>query len=251
MLRPVPMTRALVVGPREKMESVIEALYSLRLLHLVDHREGAEGIDIGKPLEHASQASEVLVKLRSIASVLHVDEAKAAEGEADVGGLREKILSLELNISEEDAARKKTQALMSDLARRIEEMSPFAQLPLRLSDYRGYENLEVLVGKTPRDVVGLESVTTEFETFSAPGFLAVFVGKASASTMRDYLTQRGFTSVPVPEVEGDPKALLAELTTEKERWGKRLAEIEDRLVKLRERYADFLISAKAHLEVQV
>src|SRR3972149_4246201 len=118
MPRPVSMTRALVVGPRDRREETIEALYGLGLLHLVDHHEGHEGIGIGTPLPQASSASEVLVKLRSIAAVLHVEEpSKPSAGEA-AEDIREKILSLELNISEEDGARKKTQELLPDLRRR-------------------------------------------------------------------------------------------------------------------------------------
>lgn len=251
MLRPAPMTRALLVGPRDALEGVIEALYSLELLHIVDHREGEFGLDIGKPLRQASEASEVLVKLRSIASVLQVEEPKEARAEDVSGDIREKILSLELNISEEDSAKKKTQALLADLSRRIEELVPFASLPLDLADYRGYESLEVLVGRASREVEDLGQITQEYEAFEAPGFLAVFVAKAHAGAMRDALGRLGFAPVSAPEGDGSPKALLSGLSAEKERWEKRLADIEARLGTLRERYAGFLASAKAHLEVQV
>ena len=60
--------------------------------------------------------------------------------------MKSKILALELNISEEDASKKKIQALTADLNHRIDEITPFAQLPLSLDDYRGYESLELFVG---------------------------------------------------------------------------------------------------------
>jgi len=251
MLKPVPMTRVLVVGPSDRLEETIERLHALKLLHIVDHREGEAGLPIGKPLEKATAASEELVKLRSISSVLQIDEKTAPDEAEAIGDVRGKILSLELNISEEDAARKKTQALIADLTRRIEELTPFAQVPLLLQDYRGYESLEVFVGKTAREVTGLERVATEYETFSAPGFLAVFVSREQAPAVRERLVQQGFSSLAVPEGDGDPRAILAELNTEKERWERRLEEIEERLGKLRQRYAGFLVAAKAHLEVQV
>ncbi len=245
------MTRALIVGPRDEMETVIEALYDLKLLHIVDHKEGQDELGIGNPLPQASQASEVLVKLRSIASVLQIEKVSPKATEEVSGDIRERILSLELNISEEDSARKKTQALIADLSRKIEEMTPFAQLDLALADYGGYENLEVLAGKTSREIAGLETVTSEHEAFEAPGFLAVFVAKARAVEMREFLTQRGFSAVAVPEGDRLPRQVLAELTAEKGRWERRMSEIEERLVTLRERYADFLVTAKAHLEVRV
>src|SRR6266545_2897095 len=251
MLRPVPMTRALIVGPRDELEATIERLYDLKLLHIVDHKEGEEGLEIGKPLLKASEASEILVKLRSLASVLQIEEAEPVAETGLSGDLRQKSLSLELNISEEDASKKKTQALLADLDRKIEEMTPFAGLPLALEDYRGYERLEVLVGKVPRDIDDLDTVTKEYEAFTAPGLLAVFVVKAAASAMREFLAQRAFTNLPTPEGEGRPSDLLASIRAEKARWESRFRESEERLTTLRERYAGFLVAAKAHLETQV
>ncbi len=254
MLRPAPMARALIVGPREDLEATVTALYDLKLLHIVDHTAGHEDLAIGKPLPAATNASEILVKLRSIANVLQVEEPRStAPLEPVADDLRDKILSLELNISEEDATRKKAQVLLQDLNRKIEELTPFAQLPLTFDDYRGYDNLEVLAGKAPREVTDLEKAApaSEFETFAVPGFLVVFVSKEAAAAVRDNLGQQGFTSVAIPEGKGHPRELLAETLAEKERWEKRLGEIDERLTTLRERYSGFLASAKVHLEIQV
>src|SRR2546426_7235314 len=130
MLRPVPMTRALIVGPRNDLEAIVEELYALKVLHIVDHKEGEEDLAIGKPLETAAEASEVLVKLRSIASVLQIKETEAEGVEPVIGDVRQKILALELNISEEDAAKKKTQALIGELQQKIDAITPLALLPL-------------------------------------------------------------------------------------------------------------------------
>jgi len=245
------MTRALIVGPRNDLEAIVEKLYALKVLHIVDHKEGEEDLAIGKPLETAAEASEVLVKLRSIASVLQVKESEAEGVEPIIGDVRQKILALELNISEEDAAKKKTQALIGDLQQKIDAITPLAQLPLSLEDYRGYETLEVFVGRVPHDIEGLETITPQYEGFSAAGYLAVFVVKDKAASMREFLAQRGFTAVPVPEGEGNPHEILVDLLSEKARWQARLGEIEARLATLRERYAGFLTAAKAHLEVVV
>ncbi len=254
MLRPAPMARALIVGPRDALETVVNTLYDLKLLHIVDHVAGKEELEIGKPLPQATQASEILVKLRSIASALQIEEPKStAPLEPLTGDVREKVLALELNISEEDATRKKVQALLQDLSSKIEELTPFAQLPLAFEDYSGYDNLEILAGKAPREITGMEKAapSSEFMTFSVPGFLVVFVAKTSAPAMRDYLGQQGFTSAPIPEGKGHPRDALTESLAEKEKWEKRLGEIDERLSTLRERYAAFLASAKVHLEVQV
>lgn len=249
------MSRALIVGPRDALARSVDALYALQLLHIVDHQQGQEDLEIGKPLPAAAETSEVLVKLRSIANILQVEEPKAAStqrpAEAPQEDVKAKILALELNISEEDASKKKIQGLVADLNRRVEEITPFAQLPLSLADYRGFDSLEVFVGKAPREITGLETVTPEYESFSVPGFLVVFVSKDHSAPMRDYLAQNGFTSVAVPEGNEAPREILANLLAERERWEKRLGEIEETLKTLRERYTGFLVAARAHLEVEV
>ncbi len=247
------MSRALIVGPRDALPQAVEVLYRLKLLHIVDHQEGQDDLSIGAPLGAASEASEILVKLRSIANVLQVKDETTPGAPAEPVGpdLKAKILALELNISEEDASKKKIQSLLVDLSRRIDEVTPFAQLPLALDDYRGYENLEVFVGKVPREIPDLGTVTTQFESFEAPGFLAVFVPKDKAGPTREFLTQRGFVSVQIPEGNEQPRAVLGNLLGERERWEKRLAETDERLATLRERYAGFLAAAKVHLETEV
>ncbi len=94
-------------------------------------------------------------------------------------------------------------------------------------------------------------MTPDYEAFSAPGLLALFVPKSQAAAMRDFLTQHGFTSIPVPEGDGNPREILSNLLAERERWEARLKEVEQRLATLRERHAGFLTAAKAHLEVTV
>ena len=247
------MSRALIVGSRDALPQAVETLYGLKLLHIMDHHEGEDDLALGTPLPTAAEASEILVKTRSIASILQVQEERGEErpDEPADRDLKTKILSLELSISEEDASRKKIQALLGDLNRKVEEVTPFAQLPLELSDYRGYDTLEVFVGKVQREIIDLGTVTADYEAFEAPGFLAVFVAKDQAGAMRDFLAQRGFASVAIPEGDAHPREILADLLAERERWEKRLKEIDEGLATLRTRYAGFLAAAKLHLEVEV
>src|SRR5205823_4541899 len=137
-------------------------------------------------------------KLRSIANLLAVKEPPKERETVRVGELREKILALELNISEEDEARKKAEALLGDLDRRIEELRPFAALRLPLDTYRGYETLSVLVGRLakalPDDAIG----SAPAELFQAPGVLAVFTPKSHADELLAALGRFGFTQLDIP-----------------------------------------------------
>src|SRR3989304_5802380 len=144
MLRPERMTRTLIVGPREKLASTIEPP------HVTDHHAETEPFRIGKPLSKASELSESLVKVRSIMNILAVKEPPKETEQVKLEALRQKILTLELNISEEEGTRKKIEGLLSDLTRRVEELRPFATLGLPLDIYRGYDSIAALVGRIPR-----------------------------------------------------------------------------------------------------
>ena len=245
------MSRVLVVGPRDALEPVIGALYDLRLVHLVDHHPEDPEVPIGKPLPRAAEVSENLVKLRSIASILGVGEGGAPAAERPPGDVRAQILTLEVNLREEDEARKKIEALLQDLGRQADELAPFAALGLPLGMYRGYGSLEVLAGRTTEDVRGLEAAAPEHEILRADRFVAVFVSREQAEKAREALAASGFAPVEVPKADGDPKELLARVQADRGRWTARLAEARERITKLREKYGRFLVGAEDALQVEI
>ena len=245
------MARAVVAGPREKLAAVIETLHEMKLIHIVDHHGEDDTFRIGKPLPPAAELSENLVKLRSIANILALKAPPKTSEEVRIDELREKILTLELNITEEDEARKKATALLSDLDRRIEELRPFADLGLPLETYRGYDSIGVLVGRITKDVSGADLEGIPAELFQGPGILAVFVPKSSVDRVLPILGKFGFTQIDIPSGEGDARVLLDAAVADREKWESRLEEIEVRLDTLREKYADFVVSAEEVLEVEV
>jgi V/A-type H+-transporting ATPase subunit I len=245
------MSRALVVGPREKLDATIDILHSMQLLHIVDHRGDDAILPIGKPLPQAAELSDSLVKLRSIASILAVEATAPTEPSLEVRELRERILVLELNITEEDAARKKIESLLGDLARRIDELRPFAALGLPLELYQGYETVAVLVGRANRAVDGFEAAFPNGELFQTEGAVAVFVPKSRADDALSFLSRFGFAQVEIPKGSGDPAKLLAAAEADESKWRERLKEVETRLEKLREKYASFVVAAEEALEVEL
>src|SRR5439155_1081510 len=105
--RPERMARAVIAGPRDKLPSVIETLHEMKLIYIIDHHGEDETFRIGKPLPPAAELAESLVKLRSVGSILAVKVPPGERATVLLDEVREKIQSLELNITEEDAARKK------------------------------------------------------------------------------------------------------------------------------------------------
>ena len=251
MLRPEPMSRVLVVGPRDQMEPAIESLHARRLLHLVDHRGEDEVFSIGKPLPRAAEVSENLIKLRSIANLLKLEEAEPRKGAEGAEDVRERIATLELHIREEDESRKKMEGLVQDLNRQVEDLGPFAALGLPLEFLRGYDSLTVIVGRVAAEVRGLAAVARDSEAFVAEGVIAVFAAKDAADAVREHLAKFGFAELEVPKAGGNPVDLLRSAERDRDKWVARLSEVEERIAKLRDRYARFIVRAEARFQVEI
>ncbi|MEE9174010.1 MAG: V-type ATPase 116kDa subunit family protein [Thermoplasmata archaeon] len=251
MLRPKEMARVIIAGPRDRLSSTIEILYEMKALHVVGHVGEDETFGLGQPLPQASKVSESLVKLRSIASILEI-EAKPTLSAAEVGSdAEQRILTLEVNIREEEESRKRIDELLGEQSVQIDALRPFATLGLDLASYAGYENLSVFVGRVSGDLDGLDEVTERYETFEAGDVIALFADASQEDAVREFLLGQGFASLEVPAEEGDPRQLLQSLLEETEKWQGRLDAVRERLTKLRKKYADFVISAEAFLTIEI
>ncbi len=244
MLKPKEMVRVLIVGPRDFLPSTIGLLYDLQVLHIVDFEEADETFEMGQPLDTASEVSETLLRLRSIAGVLDLEASNITDREEVGPDAAQKLMTLDLNIREEDETRKGIEARLADLRPRIESLTPFASLGLDLAEYSGYESLESFVGILSRDLQGLPDITDRFELMKSGDYIALFVEKQAASDVRELLSRLGFVALVVPADEGDPKVLLGNLLEEKRKLESRLEEVSGRLATLRERFGTFVISAE-------
>ena len=245
------MCRVLVVGPKAELESTIEVLYSLETMHLLDFVDQDETFQIGKPLEKASSASSNLIKLRSISNILELDESQPKPKTPLEGEIEGKITSLELQISDEDNARKQIESRISSIDMRVKSLEPFSGIPLPLEMYRGYENLRVFVGRIARSLEGLAGVAPDHELFEHEKFIALFVPTEKADKVQLFLSDRGFVAVEVPEGEDLPSKAVKELENERRTLQKRLEKTEDTIDKLREKHAHFILSAEDFLSVEV
>lgn len=251
MLRPKEMARVLIAGPRDRLSATIEILYDMKALHLVGHVGEDETFGLGQPLPQASEVSKSLVKLRSIASILEI-EATPTLSAVEVGSdAEQRILTLEVNIREEEESRKRFDELLGGQSARIDALRPFATLGLDLASYSGYENLSVFVGRISGALDGLDEVTDRYEAFQAGDVLALFADASWEDEVRGFLVGQGFASLEVPAEEGDPRRLLRSLLEEREKWQGRLDAVRERLTKLRKKYADFVISAEAFLSIEI
>lgn len=245
------MCRILIVGPHDSLDPTVDVLYSLEVLHILDFLDEDETFKMGRPSEKAASASDSLIKLRSISNILNLEDLKEKKKVPIEGDVGDKITSLELQISDEDNARKKIESRIINIDLRMKALEPFSHIPLPLDLYRGYESLQVFVGRITRPLEGLTGVTKDFELFEHEKFIALFVPKEKSSEVQSFLSERGFVAVEIPEGEGQPPRIVKKLEAEKKGLQKRLERTQETLDTLREKHAHFILSAEGFLSVEV
>ncbi len=239
------------MGPRAELESTIEVFYSMETLHLLDFVDQDETFKIGEPLAKASSASSNLIKLRSISNILDLDRTSEKERIPVGDEIEARITSLELQITDEDNAKKRIESRISNIDMSIKSLEPFSHLPLDLELYRGYENLQVFVGRISKSLEGLADVAPHHELFEHERFIVLFVPAKEATEVQSFLGERGFVAVDVPEGKGLPSRAVKDLEAEKKNLQKRLEKTEETIEKLKEKHAHFILSAEDFLSIEV
>ena len=259
MLRPERMSKVSVTGSKTYMESVVEAVHELNLLHVTEYGGGWEGFVQGNPQSGAEDAADKLVTVRSLKSMLGVEDDEAGptrvldddELTAELEELREEVNAL-------DDRRDEIRTQLRSVEERIEAIEPFADLGIDLDLLQGYDSVQVAVGEGDRDTIERAildaSALTEYQVFG-DDVLAVFAHPerdADESALADALVSAEFAALEVPDVEGDsvsPEAYVGEL--ERQSLESDLESVEAELDAVRADAAGFLLAAEEKLAIEV
>ena len=260
MFRAEPMTRVLLVLPRSRLRAAVEALYDLQVLHIRDHVEGRDGLRIGTPVEGASEASETLIRIRSMIATLDLEEHEVKRPipvSTMLEELKERFELIEGEVRTLGENRTRLETEVRNIDQKIEAMDPFIALGLDLELYRPYDSLVVLVGTASGDPAkALTAAGLPHEIFTPKrgglaGLVAVFVAKDHEEEAKAVLSGLNFSPIPLPECIGDPRAVCHVLTEGKARTDSALEEVNHDLEHLRDTYDDLLVAAEEHLTIEV
>ena len=259
MLRPEEMTRAVVVGSIESLDVTIECLYELGILHIIDFTKQDEEFRLGQPLPKASDASQKLLKLRSMIRALEIEGHKPLE-KLPVKSIQKKIeqamVTLDLNTSSKAEARQKILSLIREKDAEIKALEPIRGFGVPVEDYEGYSSITVFAGtckKDPEDA--LNGKVKDFELFKLARkgdfAVALFVGNDERLEASRILTDHGFQETKLPKLKGDPRKLAEKLGAEIADLEKDLQRIEKDIESIRKQSADFIIASEEHLAIEV
>ncbi|MDR0888060.1 MAG: V-type ATP synthase subunit I [Candidatus Methanoplasma sp.] len=254
------MSRIVIVGTKSRLDEAIEAFYSVKALHLIDHTTGADGLSIGTPLSHSSKASERLLKVRAIEKELGI--AKTTQtGSVPVDELQSQIDSESVENIESEVLR--TLDKRNDLNQRItvlnsnkKNLTILAKIPVDLELYSGYRTIASIAGSVEEDPTkALEAIPDSeyFVSFKKKegGAVALFVKASERDKAASALSDFGFTEIAVPEGTGSPADALVRTEASLKSLTAELESVEKEIESLQLKHKTFLRASDEELSIQV
>lgn len=246
MLKCEEMTQVRITAPKNKMKSVINALYDLRLLHFIEFKKKAEKefLDIAEPLGEGEQYSEQLLKLRAIIEYFQLTGKGEKIFDLQAAGRKlERIKEEFLQKKEElEELRKQKEHLQSELE------NPLLLLGLDAALLQEFATLNVFKGtvkESPREE--LQEKIKEFEliekkTENKETVFALFVPKKLAEKTAEVLKKYDFK-----EKKLETSKSLKELNEELKGIEYKLGLAEKKIEKFKENHSAFLVGFESVL----
>ncbi|WP_224270337.1 V-type ATP synthase subunit I [Haloprofundus salinisoli] len=259
MLRPEQMSKVSVTGAKRFMDDVIEATHELNLLDVSDYDGSWEGFSQGTPVEGAETASDKLVTVRSLESILDVDEEDAGPTRIVTDeALEAELAEVRAEVNELDDRRDELRDELRSIQEDIDAVEPFADLGIDLDLLSGYDTLQVAVGEGDRDdvehsLVAADSVEA-FEIHEGDDVFAVFAYPADGAgedALDEALVGTDFSTYDVPESQSSPEEYVGELRHRKQQLESRLTTVDDELEEVKIDAAGFLLAAEEQLSIEV
>jgi V/A-type H+-transporting ATPase subunit I len=260
MLRPEKMGRVSVTGSKAVLEDVVETAHDLNLLHLTEYDGSWEGFEPGNPTEGADRASDALVTVRSLESILGVDESDAETRPVLPDDLHAEIEAVREQVNELDDRQDELGDELRSVEEQLDSVRPFVELGIDLDLLGGYDNLSVAVGEgdeaAVREALVDQPGVDSHEILTADDGEALAVFAYPAVDISDALVSAQFTAYEVPDLGEDgesvsPEQYVQRLEQRKRELESQLSTVEDQLDDLRVEVGGFLLAAEERLAVQV
>ncbi|KAF5410611.1 MAG: V/A-type H+-transporting ATPase subunit I [Candidatus Methanocomedens sp.] len=260
MLKPKKVSRALVLGNKKLIDQAVETLHDLSCVHIEDFTEETDFLSIGKPADVASDASNKLIKLRSLSNFLKVKPKYS-----------DNLLNEESLLNEFDAKLDEMESAVSGLLDRrsvlesegknidtyINDLQPLSTFPLDVEFYSGYKSISVRAGYirgSPTEIeTDIKNITTHcdllFTAYNKANVVALFSPVEHTSAINEILDKYSFSELHIPELTGEPGKLLAGFNNRKEDIQAELESLENEITNLQSKYSDFVLASDEMLSI--
>lgn len=253
------MLKVQIVGPETHLAKVIEVLYQLKLLHLLDHKK-TEALDIGTPLADAEQFSALLVKTRSLVSSFSLPASEDVTKEIDsLPALEKQLHSIADTHQELQEKYRQLQTILGQKKELLQQLQLLDALSLSVDALQPYHSLASFIGIVKKEE-GLSAAlaspansshyTTAF--FQGRHYVAVFVPKKDADSISKTLQAFGYQPVSFSDLSsyrGNPAEESRKLALSLTLLEKDLQHFQTALQKFELQHGSFLRSAEHFLQV--
>ncbi|MDR2865887.1 MAG: V-type ATP synthase subunit I [Methanomassiliicoccaceae archaeon] len=257
MLLPESMSRIVIVGNKSRLDEATDALYSLKVIHLIDHTVGTdEGFSIGAPRPYSEKASERLLSLRAVEKELSIDPAKTElDAPSSAKDVRAKISANSVEAIGEEVFRvldRKSgivQKITEEKAKK-DTLTLLETIPVDLDLYAGYGSLAVLTGSVRDDPTqALAGIEAECFVSADKKMAAVFVRKAKRDDALRILTDFEYTEMSVPEGKGAVKDNIAQADSRLAALNAELDAVRKELDALKGKHAADIVALDEELSI--
>ncbi|HLC59163.1 MAG TPA: V-type ATP synthase subunit I [archaeon] len=238
MIKPQKMELVRIIGVNKNVQNVIETLYDMKVLHLVDFKKSEDSfLDIGKPMKDAAFYSEQLLNVKSMISFFKIT------GEPnDVGKFRESTEIFDKIQKEFKRLVDERDGLKSEENKRIELLNhPMYILGMKSKDVTGLSSVKVFIGKTKSSLQNKVEKTFKNYQLNEKEIekefsIALIVKKRDGEKAKELLSSSGFTEYQIIQ-----NADFNNLPERLENTRKQIAETEKSLDELKRHNARFLL----------
>ncbi|MCL2786200.1 MAG: V-type ATP synthase subunit I [Methanomassiliicoccaceae archaeon] len=258
MLLPEPMSRIVIVGNKQRLDEATDALYSLKMIHLIDHTVGSdEGFSIGAPRPYSEKASERLLSLKAVEKELDINVTKESDEPMSSADVRNEISQNRVeSIGKEvfevlDRRSGIIQKITEESAKR-DVYAAIASIPVDLDLYKGYRSIVVLVGSVKADPTAALSGLADSELFVSADkkMIALFVKTSEREEALRILTDYEYTDISVPEGTGPVGDAVAGINSKVAALSAEKEEADKELAALKEKHGDDIIALDEELSFE-
>ncbi len=239
MLRPKEMTKLVAVGGKKDLPAVIDTLYSLKALHIKEHRPAE--FDIGEPLEVADEISEVIIKTGAILALWDIGKGDASAHSDTTKQTIKQIHKIHAVVQKQEEQLRLLQEESQELKKQLHNHKVLSKLGVK-KEYTTLNTVDVLTGVV-KDKSVLKKLPHSTHTEIAHTYAAVAVPKEEREEILQEITQKGFTEVQLG-VQEDEKVLNKQF---KEVIAQKRA-AEQELLNTKKEHSEYVRSAAAYLE---
>ncbi|PIU21680.1 MAG: hypothetical protein COT15_01095 [Candidatus Diapherotrites archaeon CG08_land_8_20_14_0_20_34_12] len=195
MLKAREMSHLRISGPKSKQKEVVNALYELDLLHLINFKKTEDTfLDIGIPFIEGDTYSSELVKLRGLISYLKISGKGNFNLKMDqaAGKFSDIYADFEINAKCYDKLKKERESLNNSLN------NPLLKLETKNDLLEGYKSLEVFKGTIKAPIKeelakrGLRNCHVIEKNLGTEFVIALFVPRKKANDVLSLLKEFNF-----------------------------------------------------------